>query len=81
MYGIVLDPGGDVNDLARFVNPRLLMQDWPLLRSSLDPKLRTLVRAAAGAARAGCPSQPRGGGRARVRGEAPGPAQAGGGVG
>jgi len=31
---------GRRNDLARFVNPRLLRQDWPLLRSSLDPKLR-----------------------------------------
>jgi len=39
MYGIVLTQGRR-NDLARFVNPRLLMQDWPLLRSSLDPKLR-----------------------------------------
>lgn len=39
MYGIVLTQGRR-NDLARFVNPRLLRQDWPLLRSSLDPKLR-----------------------------------------
>lgn len=39
MYGIVLTQGRR-NDLARFVNPRLLTQDWPLLRSSLDPKLR-----------------------------------------
>ena len=39
MYGIVLTQGRR-NDLARFVNPRLLSQDWPLLRSSLDPKLR-----------------------------------------
>ena len=39
LYGIVLTQGRR-NDLARFVNPRLLMQDWPLLRSSLDPKLR-----------------------------------------
>ena len=36
MYGIVLTQGRR-NDLARFVNPRLLTQDWPLLRSSLDP--------------------------------------------
>ena len=39
LYGLVLTQGRR-NDLARFVNPRLLMQDWPLLRSSLDPKLR-----------------------------------------
>ena len=39
LYGIVLTQGRR-NDLARFVNPRLLTQDWPLLRSSLDPKLR-----------------------------------------
>ena len=39
MYGIVLTQGRR-NDLARFVNPRLLRQDWPLLRSSLDPKVR-----------------------------------------
>ena len=39
MYGIVLTQGRR-NDLARFVNPRLLTQDWPLLRSSLDPKPR-----------------------------------------
>jgi hypothetical protein len=39
MYGIVLTQG-QRNDLARFVNPRLLRQDWPQLRESLDPKLR-----------------------------------------
>jgi len=39
MYGIVLTQGRR-NDLARFVNARLLRQDWPVLRSSLDPKLR-----------------------------------------
>ena len=39
MYGIVLTQGRR-NDLARFVNARLLRQDWPLLRASLDPKLR-----------------------------------------
>jgi hypothetical protein len=27
-------------DMARFVNARLLRQDWPVLRSSLDPKVR-----------------------------------------
>jgi hypothetical protein len=26
--------------MARFVNARLLRQDWPVLRSSLDPKVR-----------------------------------------
>ncbi len=74
MYGIVLTQGRR-NDLARFVNPRLLMQDWPLLRSSLDPKLRrwcerrlALRGLAAQAALAG-PGEP---GSAE-----PGPAQAG----
>ena len=39
MYGIVLTQGQH-NDVARFLNPRLLQQDWPLIRDSLDPKLR-----------------------------------------
>ncbi len=39
MYGIVLTQGRR-NDVARFLNARLLVQDWPLIRTSLDPKLR-----------------------------------------
>jgi hypothetical protein len=39
MYGILLTQGRR-NDIARFVNAELLRQDWPLLRGSLDPKLR-----------------------------------------
>ena len=39
MYGIVLTQG-QRNDIARFLNPGLLRADWPLIRSSLDPKLR-----------------------------------------
>lgn len=39
MYGIVLTQG-QRNDVARFLNPRLLREDWPLIRASLDPKLR-----------------------------------------
>jgi hypothetical protein len=39
MYGILLTQGRR-NDIARFVNAELLRQDWPLLRQSLDPKLR-----------------------------------------
>jgi hypothetical protein len=39
MYGIVLSQG-QRNDVARFLNPRLLREDWPLIRTSLDPKLR-----------------------------------------
>lgn len=39
LYGIVLTQGRP-NDMARFVNPRLLREDWPLLRTSLDPKVR-----------------------------------------
>jgi hypothetical protein len=26
--------------MARFVNARLLREDWPMLRDSLDPKVR-----------------------------------------
>jgi hypothetical protein len=39
LYGIVLTRGRR-NDMARFVNPRLLQKDWPLLRPLLDPKIR-----------------------------------------
>ena len=39
LYGIVLTQGRR-NDMARFVNARLLREDWPLLRTSLDPKVR-----------------------------------------
>jgi len=39
MYGIVLSQGTR-NDVARFLNAALLRQDWPLIRSSLDPRLR-----------------------------------------
>lgn len=38
MYGIVLTQG-QRNDVARFVHPALLQQDWPLLKDALDPKL------------------------------------------
>jgi hypothetical protein len=39
MYGILLTQGRR-NDIARFLNAELLRRDWPLLRDSLDPKLR-----------------------------------------
>jgi hypothetical protein len=39
LYGIVLTQGRR-NDMARFVNARLLRQDWPVLSNSLDPKIR-----------------------------------------
>jgi hypothetical protein len=39
MYGIVLTQG-QRNDVARFLNPQLLRTDWPLIRDTLDPKLR-----------------------------------------
>lgn len=39
MYGIVLTQGRR-NDVARFLNPQLLREDWPLLAARLDPKLR-----------------------------------------
>ncbi len=39
MYGVVLTQGRR-NDVARFLNARLLIEDWPVIRASLDPKLR-----------------------------------------
>ena len=39
MYGIVLSQGSR-NDVVRFLNPGLLRDDWPLIRVSLDPRLR-----------------------------------------
>jgi hypothetical protein len=39
LYGLVLTRGRRA-DMARFINARLLGQDWPLIRSSLDPKIR-----------------------------------------
>lgn len=39
MYGIVLTQGRRC-EVARFLNAGLLRQDWPLIRVSLDPKLR-----------------------------------------
>jgi hypothetical protein len=74
MYGIVLTQGRR-NDLARFVNPRLLMQDWPLLRSSLDPKLRRWCERRL--ALRGLAAQPAPPGPAETGFTEPGPAQAG----
>jgi hypothetical protein len=39
LYGLMLTRGRR-GDMARFVNARLLRLDWPLLRGSLDPKIR-----------------------------------------
>jgi hypothetical protein len=39
MYGIVLTQGRR-NDILRFLNARLLSEDWPLIRTSLEPRLR-----------------------------------------
>lgn len=39
MYGIVLTQGKR-NDMARLLNAALLRQDWPLIRTSLHPRLR-----------------------------------------
>jgi hypothetical protein len=39
MYGVVLTQGRR-NDVARFLNPGLLRDDWPVIRGSLDPSLR-----------------------------------------
>lgn len=51
MYGIVLTQG-QRNDVARFLNPRLLREDWPHIAGVLDPKLRWMCerRFALGAA-------------------------------
>src|SRR5260370_3291859 len=38
MYGIVLSQGRR-NDVARFPHPRLLREDWPLIRPPLPPNL------------------------------------------
>ena len=39
LYSIVLSQGRP-NDLARFVNPRRLRDDWPQLRLLVDSKMR-----------------------------------------
>jgi hypothetical protein len=39
LYGIVLTQGRR-DDMARFLNAGLLLQDWPVLRGRLDPRLR-----------------------------------------
>jgi hypothetical protein len=39
MYGIVLSQG-QRNDVKRFLNPALLRQDWPVIATALDPRLR-----------------------------------------
>ena len=39
MYGIVLTQG-QRNDVARYLNPHFLRQDWPLIAGALDAKLR-----------------------------------------
>jgi hypothetical protein len=39
LYGVVLSQGRR-GDMARFVNARLLQEDWPMLRASLDPRVR-----------------------------------------
>ncbi len=39
MYGVVLTQG-QRNDVARYLNPQLLRQDWPLIAGALDPRLR-----------------------------------------
>jgi hypothetical protein len=39
LYSLVLTYGRR-NDIARFLNSRLLRQDWPLLRTALEPRVR-----------------------------------------
>jgi hypothetical protein len=39
MYGMLLAQGKR-NDIVRFVNATLLVQDWPQIADSLEPKLR-----------------------------------------
>src|SRR5258708_30046577 len=56
LYGMLLAQG-QRNDIARFINGGLLRQDWPLIRNSLDARLRRRcerrcgLREAAGALR------------------------------
>jgi hypothetical protein len=64
MYGIVLTQG-QRNDMKRFLNPELLRRDWPLIRASLDPRLRrwcerrfALAGLAEAARPAGAPAEP-----------------------
>ncbi|MBO0826082.1 MAG: hypothetical protein J2P27_19845 [Actinobacteria bacterium] len=40
MYGIVLTQG-QRNDVARFLNPDYLRQDWPDIANGLEPGLRS----------------------------------------
>jgi len=39
MYGIVLTQG-QRNDVARYLNPQLLREDWPVIAGALDRSLR-----------------------------------------
>jgi hypothetical protein len=39
VYGIILTLG-QRNDVARYLNPELLRADWPVIRDTLEPKLR-----------------------------------------
>ena len=39
LYGMMLAQG-QRNDIARFINGGLLRQDWPLIRNSLNARLR-----------------------------------------
>jgi hypothetical protein len=39
MYGMLLSQGKR-NDIVRFVNAGLLVDDWPAIAESLDPRLR-----------------------------------------
>jgi hypothetical protein len=39
LYGMLLAQG-QRNDIARFINGDMLRQDWPLIRNSLDARLR-----------------------------------------
>src|SRR5258706_3725696 len=39
LYGMLLAQG-QRNDIARFINGDLLRQDWPLIRNSLNARLR-----------------------------------------
>jgi len=38
LYGMLLAQG-QRNDIARFVNSGLLLQDWPLIKNTLDGRL------------------------------------------
>src|SRR5258706_1581814 len=65
LYGMLLAQG-QRNDIARFINGDLLRQDWPLIRNSLNARLRRRCERRYGPREAAAPLW-RPGRRARTR--------------